>query len=98
MKDISTRDHINRLCICIERRVRAQDILSLERSAKNASTVKARQREESAALKALNRHFKDIERLVLNEVEQLERGKSFKKAEKRIRKHYERSQKNSGAT
>jgi hypothetical protein len=98
MKDISTRDHVNRLCIAIERRVRADCILKLQPSGPHAASVKARQREESAALKALNRHFKDIERLVLNEVEQLERGKSFKKAEKRIRKHYERSQKNSGAT
>jgi hypothetical protein len=55
---------VQSFAISVERRVRAQDILSLERSAKNASTVKARQREESAALKALNRHFRDIERLV----------------------------------
>lgn len=49
---------VQTLTISVERRVRAQDILSLERSAKNSSTVKARQREERQALLALTKHLK----------------------------------------
>jgi hypothetical protein len=59
MRDISTDDLIRTLCISIERRVRAEDILKLETSAKHASTVNARIRDERNALRALNTHFKD---------------------------------------
>jgi hypothetical protein len=64
MRDISTQDLVNTFAISIERRVRAEDILKLETSAKHASTVKARQRDERNALRALNTHLKECLRLV----------------------------------
>jgi hypothetical protein len=63
-RDISTEDLIRAFAIAIERRVRAEDILKLETSAKNASTVKARQRDERNALRALNTHMKECVKLV----------------------------------
>lgn len=61
----ATTDFLVRsLCIAIERRVRAEDILRLEPSAKNAGSVKARQRDERNALRALNTHLKECVRLV----------------------------------
>lgn len=64
MRDTSTTDLIRSLCIAVERRCRAEDILKLESTAKNASTVKARQRDESNALRALNVHLKECVKLV----------------------------------
>ena len=59
-----TNSLVQALCIAIERRVRAEDILKLETSAKHASAVKARQRDERNALRALNTHLKDCLKLV----------------------------------
>lgn len=64
MRDISTQDLVQSLCIAIERRVRAEDILRLEPSAKNAGAVKARQRDERNALRALNTHLKECIKIV----------------------------------
>lgn len=49
---------VQAFAIAVERRVRADDILSLERSAANAKRVKSRQREERQALRALTTHLK----------------------------------------
>lgn len=64
MRDTSTDDLIRTLCIAIERRTRAEDIFKLETSAKHASAVKARQRHERNALRALNTHLKECLRLM----------------------------------
>jgi hypothetical protein len=64
MRDITTEDLIRTLAISIERRVRAEDILKLESSAKHASAVKARQRDERNALKAINAHLKECVKVV----------------------------------
>jgi hypothetical protein len=59
-----TNSLVQALCIAVERRVRAEDILKLETSGKNASAVKARQREERNCLRALNTHLKDCLKVV----------------------------------
>ncbi len=64
MKDISTHDHISRLCIAIERRVRAECITRIQPSGPHAASVKARQREERQALKGLNAHLRNCVREV----------------------------------
>lgn len=64
MKDISTEHLVQSFAIAVERRVRAEDILKLEASGKNASTVKARQRDERNALRALNTHLKECIQIV----------------------------------
>lgn len=66
MRDISTEDLVSTFAIAIERRVRAENILLLDRSAKNAAQVKARQRDERNALKALNVHLKECVKLAKN--------------------------------
>lgn len=63
MRDISTDDLIRTLLIAVERRVRADDILRIDPAAKNASAVRARQRDERNALRALNTHLKECARL-----------------------------------
>lgn len=64
MRDTNTDELIRSLLIAVERRVRAEDILKLSPKAAHASAVKARQRDERNALKALNAHLKECIKLV----------------------------------
>jgi predicted DNA-binding helix-hairpin-helix protein len=64
MKDISTDELLRTLLIAVERRTRAEDILKISPAGKNASALRARQRDERNALRALNTHLKECLRMM----------------------------------
>lgn len=60
LKNNDTDYLVRSFAVCIENRVRAEDILKLSPTAKHAQAVKAAQRKERAALTALNKHLKAV--------------------------------------